>query len=93
MEEILIPRNHIVPMFAAFPTRISLTKLQLLHINLLSIPVQTHNLSSLHTILSTGSPLKPTSFDYVYSSIKEDVLLGSISGKLWFAQFRKLACR
>lgn len=43
-------------------------------------PMQTHNLSSLHTILSTGSPLKPTSFDYVYSSIKEDVLLGSISG-------------
>ena len=46
-----------------------------------SIPVETHNLSTLHTILSTGSPLKPASYDYVYSSIKEDVLLGSISGK------------
>jgi len=43
-------------------------------------PIKTHNLSSLHTILSTGSPLKPASFDYVYSSIKADVLLGSISG-------------
>ncbi|XP_057295195.1 acetoacetyl-CoA synthetase-like [Hydractinia symbiolongicarpus] len=43
-------------------------------------PVQTHQLTSLHTILSTGSPLKPTSFDYVYKSIKSDVLLGSITG-------------
>lgn len=43
-------------------------------------PIKTHNLSPLHTILSTGSPLKPASFDYVYSSIKKDVLLGSISG-------------
>ena len=50
-------------------------------INLFSISVKTHNLSTLHTILSTGSPLKPASFDYVYSSVKEDVLLGSISGK------------
>lgn len=43
-------------------------------------PIKTHNLSSLHTILSTGSPLKPASFDYVYNSIKKNVLLGSISG-------------
>lgn len=43
-------------------------------------PAQTHKLTSLHTILSTGSPLKPTSFDYVYKSIKSDVLLGSITG-------------
>lgn len=43
-------------------------------------PIKTHNLSTLHTVLSTGSPLKPASFDYVYYSIKEDVLLGSISG-------------
>lgn len=48
-----------------------------------SIPVKTHSLSTLHTVLSTGSPLKPTSFDYVYSCIKEDVLLGSISGKFF----------
>ena len=39
-------------------------------------PRSTHDLSSLHTILSTGSPLRPGSYDYVYSSIKPDVLLG-----------------
>jgi acetoacetyl-CoA synthetase len=43
-------------------------------------PRETHSLSSLHTILSTGSPLKPQSYDYVYSQIKADVLLGSITG-------------
>lgn len=43
-------------------------------------PSEGHSLSSLHTILSTGSPLKPQSYDYVYSKIKKDVLLGSISG-------------
>ena len=42
---------------------------------------QTHRLSTLHTILSTGSPLKPQSFDYVYRDIKEDLLLGSITGQ------------
>lgn len=51
-----------------------------------SHPVKTHNLSSLHTILSTGSPLKPASYDYVYKSIKADVLLGSISGE-WIVVF------
>jgi len=43
-------------------------------------PRMTHDLSSLHTILSTGSPLRPGSYEYVYSCIKPDVLLGSISG-------------
>ncbi|XP_073322818.1 acetoacetyl-CoA synthetase [Pagrus major] len=43
-------------------------------------PGETHNLQSLHTILSTGSPLKPLSYDYVYRCIKSNVLLGSISG-------------
>ncbi|KAM9394106.1 acetoacetyl-CoA synthetase isoform 2-T2 [Pholidichthys leucotaenia] len=43
-------------------------------------PSETHNLQSLHTILSTGSPLKPQSYDYVYRCIKSTVLLGSISG-------------
>jgi len=43
-------------------------------------PRLTHDLSSLHTILSTGSPLRPDSYDYVYSCVKPDVLLGSISG-------------
>ena len=44
-------------------------------------PMDTHRLHTLHTILSTGSPLKPQSYDYVYSKIKEDVLLGSITGQ------------
>lgn len=38
------------------------------------------DLSSLETILSTGSPLLPEQFDYVYDHFKKDVLLGSISG-------------
>jgi acetoacetyl-CoA synthetase len=37
-------------------------------------------LDSLRTILSTGSPLAPESFDYVYRDIKTDVQLSSISG-------------
>ena len=41
---------------------------------------QTHDLSSIDTILSTGSPLAPSSFDYVYTQVKNDVRLSSISG-------------
>ena len=36
--------------------------------------------SSLETILSTGAPLLPENFDFVYGSIKKDVHLASISG-------------
>ncbi len=43
-------------------------------------PQQTHKLSSLRTICSTGSVLAPESFDFVYESIKKDVNLASISG-------------
>jgi acetoacetyl-CoA synthetase len=43
-------------------------------------PRATHNLRSLKTILSTGSPLSPESFDYVYSEIKPDLCLSSIAG-------------
>jgi acetoacetyl-CoA synthetase len=43
-------------------------------------PIKTHDLSSLRLITSTGSPLAPESFDYVYRSIKADVHLASISG-------------
>ncbi len=43
-------------------------------------PGQTHDLTSLHTLCSTGSPLVPEAFDYVYRSIKADVCLSSISG-------------
>ena len=44
------------------------------------IPSSTHDLSSVKTIGSTGSVLSPESFDYVYSSIKADVHLASMSG-------------
>jgi len=38
------------------------------------------DLSALRTLLSTGSPLLPESFDYVYRAVKSDLLLASISG-------------
>ncbi|MFH1278576.1 MAG: acetoacetate--CoA ligase [Candidatus Eisenbacteria bacterium] len=43
-------------------------------------PGETHDLEALTSILSTGSPLAPESFDYVYREIKSDVRLSSISG-------------
>ncbi|MEE2803193.1 MAG: acetoacetate--CoA ligase [Pseudomonadota bacterium] len=43
-------------------------------------PRDTHDLSELKAVLSTGSPLMPESFDYVYDSIKGDVCLSSIAG-------------
>ncbi|HET6763724.1 MAG TPA: acetoacetate--CoA ligase [Longimicrobiaceae bacterium] len=43
-------------------------------------PARTHALPALRTILSTGSPLAPHSFDYVYRDVKTDVHLASISG-------------
>ena len=44
------------------------------------VPARTHDLRHLRTILSTGSPLAPPGFDYVYEKIKRDVCLSSISG-------------
>ncbi len=43
-------------------------------------PARTHDLSALRMITSTGSPLAPESFEYVYRDIKADVHLASISG-------------
>jgi acetoacetyl-CoA synthetase len=43
-------------------------------------PAETHDLSSLKSILSTGSPLASHSFDYVYRDVKRDLRLSSISG-------------
>lgn len=43
-------------------------------------PKESHDLSALHTMLSTGSPLAPESFDFVYSKVKSDLCLSSISG-------------
>ena len=44
------------------------------------IPRDTHDLSTVKTIASTGSVLSPESVDYVYSSIKANVHLASMSG-------------
>jgi len=43
-------------------------------------PRESHQLNSLVTLLSTGSPLSPESFDYVYREIKQNLCLSSISG-------------
>ncbi|MGH8241380.1 MAG: acetoacetate--CoA ligase, partial [Steroidobacteraceae bacterium] len=43
-------------------------------------PAGSVNLACLRTILSTGSPLLPEHFDYVYQHVKGDVQLASISG-------------
>ncbi|KAF8321164.1 acetoacetate-CoA ligase [Clavulina sp. PMI_390] len=43
-------------------------------------PLKHHSLASLRMVLSTGSPLAPVQFEYVYSSISPNVTLGSITG-------------
>ncbi|WP_434729410.1 acetoacetate--CoA ligase [Pseudomonas soli] len=43
-------------------------------------PAKSHGLGSLRLILSTGSPLSPHSYDYVYAKVKADVCLASMSG-------------
>lgn len=43
-------------------------------------PGQTHDLGALRAMFSTGSPLSPEGFDWVYGEIKRDILLASISG-------------
>jgi len=43
-------------------------------------PRESHRLEALRTVLSTGSPLLPEGFDYVYANVKADVCLSSISG-------------
>ena len=43
-------------------------------------PREHHQLPALRTILSTGSPLAASQFDYVYEAIAPDVHLASISG-------------
>jgi acetoacetyl-CoA synthetase len=44
------------------------------------VPRSDYALSSLRAVLSTGSPLAPEGFDYIYESVKDDVCLSSISG-------------
>jgi len=43
-------------------------------------PAKTHRLPELKSVLSTGSPLVPESFDYVYNNIAKDICLSSMSG-------------
>ena len=43
-------------------------------------PRETHSLASVRALMSTGSPLVPEGFDYVYREIKADLQLSSISG-------------
>lgn len=57
-------------------------------------PKETHSLGTLRCLMSTGSPLKPTSFDFIYRDVKDDLLLASISGTVHFRAcllFMKLA--
>ncbi len=44
------------------------------------VPAANVDLSALRTLLSTGSPLLPEGFDFVYRAIKPDLHLASISG-------------
>lgn len=43
-------------------------------------PVDDHHLHHLRVMASTGSPLSPQSFDYVYTNIKKNICLSSIAG-------------
>jgi len=43
-------------------------------------PGKEYDLTHLRAILSTGSPLAPEGFDFVYQEIKQDIQLASISG-------------
>jgi acetoacetyl-CoA synthetase len=43
-------------------------------------PARDFDLSGLRTVMSTGSPLAPEQFEFVYRNIKADVHLASISG-------------
>jgi acetoacetyl-CoA synthetase len=43
-------------------------------------PRDHYDLPGMRMLLSTGSPLAPESYDFVYSSVKKDICLSSISG-------------
>jgi acetoacetyl-CoA synthetase len=43
-------------------------------------PANNHPLGALRALLSTGSPLAPESFDFVYEHVKNDICLSSITG-------------
>ena len=43
-------------------------------------PSEAHSLETVRTMTSTGSPLAPESFDFVYQHVRRDIHLASISG-------------
>ena len=43
-------------------------------------PGRDHDLSRIHSLGSTGAPLPPGGFQWVYDEVKADLLLGSVSG-------------
>lgn len=43
-------------------------------------PAKDHDISKIRVIFSTGSPLLPEDFDWVYEHVSKDVLLASIAG-------------
>lgn len=43
-------------------------------------PAETHDLGTVRTMMSTGSPLVAEAFDYVYRDVKSDLCLSSIAG-------------
>ena len=43
-------------------------------------PGRKHNLKRLRAVGSTGSPLSPEGYRWVYEAVKKDILLGSVSG-------------
>ena len=43
-------------------------------------PGKDHNLEKLRVVFSTGSPLLPEDFDWIYKAVKQDVLVASIAG-------------
>lgn len=44
------------------------------------VPNQSHDVSTIKSVLATGSPLNAQSFDYVYQAFHRDICLSSISG-------------
>jgi acetoacetyl-CoA synthetase len=44
------------------------------------VPRKDHALPQLRTMFTTGSPLSPESFDYIYQCVKDDLCVSSISG-------------
>ncbi|MEO8136757.1 MAG: acetoacetate--CoA ligase [Betaproteobacteria bacterium] len=44
------------------------------------VPKDEFDIASVRTVMSTGSPLAPESFDYIYENVKKDVCLSSMSG-------------